>query len=347
MDAANVDLKAFTRGLLPPGVRGAPRRRARHAAVPHATRPTSGSRSRRCSSPAATTPTRRSTRRRGGSPTSSARTCRCTSRRSTPTTRCSSVPRTPATTLRRARAGSRLGNGLRYVYDGQRRTTPRAARRTAPGAVRLLVVRDWYDLRDYRWTPWATACAAARACPGCTPERPAPGGGEASPSCSGATDERAPAVRRGDGSTPTTCRSSPLLGDGLLGTATTAEGPPAALIVPHAAYTCSGAVAAPDTASSWGSADRTWSWWVRRTSPTCREWSYPRPSCGRRRLGGVPVDQERCGVLVDLGLAKRSDYPHRGEHAVEVQLPFLQRVLASPWTLRAARRQARERGARG
>ena len=89
IDAANVDLKAFTRGLLPPGVRGQARRRPRHAALP-------APRDRRVAGDhdaAHPWPQRQRRGDRRGDQVdrqaSSGPTCRCTSRRSTPTTRCS------------------------------------------------------------------------------------------------------------------------------------------------------------------------------------------------------------------------------------------------------------------
>lgn len=44
-------------------------------------------------------------------------------------------------------------------------------------------------------------------------------------------------------------------------------------------------------------------------------------------LGRVPLDTAACRHLVDEGLAVCSDAPHAIEHSIEVQLPFLQRIL--------------------
>jgi AmmeMemoRadiSam system protein B len=44
-------------------------------------------------------------------------------------------------------------------------------------------------------------------------------------------------------------------------------------------------------------------------------------------LGAVPIDRATVAALVEQGLATVDDRPHRPEHAIEVQLPFLQRAL--------------------
>ena len=53
--------------------------------------------------------------------------------------------------------------------------------------------------------------------------------------------------------------------------------------------------------------------------PVARRWLTP--------LGGVDIDVEACAALVDSGHATADDEPHAPEHSLEVQLPFLQRVL--------------------
>jgi AmmeMemoRadiSam system protein B len=49
-------------------------------------------------------------------------------------------------------------------------------------------------------------------------------------------------------------------------------------------------------------------------------------------LGELPVDGDGCRRLVERGIAVYADSPHAREHSLEVQLPFLQRVLVEPWT---------------
>jgi len=58
------------------------------------------------------------------------------------------VPPTPPRTLRRAR-GLALANGLRYVYTGNVHDDE-GGTTYCPGCGEAVVVRDWYDLRRYR-----------------------------------------------------------------------------------------------------------------------------------------------------------------------------------------------------
>jgi len=116
--------------------------------------------------------------------------------------------------------------------------------------------------------------------------------------------------------------------DGLLASARTPSetGAPVALVVPHAGYAYSGPVAATAYAllrrsdvarvAVFGPAHFVP---LRGTAvPGLRTWRTP--------LGGVTIDPElreaaiRHGALVD-------DAPHAPEHSLEVQLPFLQRVV--------------------
>ena len=72
-------------------------------------------------------------------------------------------PRTPASTLTRARARA-LGNGLRYVYTGNVHD-PSGGTTACHGCGGSLIVRDWYVIRDYvlgddgRCPACGTACA--------------------------------------------------------------------------------------------------------------------------------------------------------------------------------------------
>ena len=53
----------------------------------------------------------------------------------------------------------------------------------------------------------------------------------------------------------------------------------------------------------------------------------------RTPLGEIPIDVELREALVAAGAAVIADGPHVREHAIEVQLPFLQRILAVGWKL--------------
>ena len=102
---------------------------------------------------------------------------------------------------------------------------------------------------------------------------------------------------------------------------------PAALIVPHAGYQYSGPVAATGYARLRQAVFRKVvllgpSHFVAVSAPT-----LPTADVLRTPLGDVPVDP---AGLADL--AVRREHPHAREHSLEVQLPFLQRVLAPGWT---------------
>jgi MEMO1 family protein len=107
-----------------------------------------------------------------------------------------------------------------------------------------------------------------------------------------------------------------------------------AYVVPHAGYRFSGPTAAPVYARLRAHADQ-----VRRVVligpahfvrlrgcavPTVEAWTTP--------LGDVPLDVEGCRALAADGAGRggstsADDEPHRPEHSLEVQLPFLQRAL--------------------
>lgn len=117
--------------------------------------------------------------------------------------------------------------------------------------------------------------------------------------------------------------------DGLLDAAGPTSGPvPRALIVPHAGYGYSGPVAASAYATVRGAAAR-----LRRVAllgpahfvplagavvPVAEAWRTP--------LGDVPIDLGLRRVAQGAGAAA-DDEPHEPEHAIEVQLPFLLRLL--------------------
>jgi len=104
---------------------------------------------------------------------------------------------------------------------------------------------------------------------------------------------------------------------------------PKALIVPHAGYIYSGTVAASAYAPLAALRDS-----VRRIvllGPTHRlalsGLAVPSSSAFATPLGNVPVDQEALAALADLPQVVVNDAAHAQEHALEVQLPFLQTVF--------------------
>jgi AmmeMemoRadiSam system protein B len=105
--------------------------------------------------------------------------------------------------------------------------------------------------------------------------------------------------------------------------------PPKLLIVPHAGYDYSGLTAAHAYAqlAPWRERYRR----VVLLGPAHREplrgLAAPASSEFLTPLGAVPVDDEALAALADLPQVVRTDRPHADEHALEVQLPFLQTML--------------------
>ena len=113
-----------------------------------------------------------------------------------------------------------------------------------------------------------------------------------------------------------------------------AAGPaPVALVVPHAGYVYSGPVAASAYDCLRGRS-------VRRVAvlgpahyvPLAGT-AVPAVAAFATPIGEVPVEVDTCAVLAERHeCVMVDDRPHRPEHSIEVQLPFLQRVLAPGWT---------------
>ena len=109
------------------------------------------------------------------------------------------------------------------------------------------------------------------------------------------------------------------------------EPAPKALIAPHAGYPYSGPVAASayaQVALLRGTARR-----VVLVGPAHRAFvrglAAPHAEAFSTPLGVVPVDRAAIEGLRDLPQVVVSDAPHTAEHSLEVQLPFLQRVLGA------------------
>lgn len=105
--------------------------------------------------------------------------------------------------------------------------------------------------------------------------------------------------------------------------------PPEALIVPHAAYVYSGAVAATGFGRVATARDR-----IARVvllGPSHRVYvrgmAVPTVDWFDTPLGPVPIDGELRDAVVSLPAVVVDDGPHRDEHSLEVELPFLQTVL--------------------
>lgn len=111
--------------------------------------------------------------------------------------------------------------------------------------------------------------------------------------------------------------------------------PPKALVVPHAGYVYSGPVAATAYARLQRWRDR-----IRRVvllGPVhrvpVRGLALPGVQAFATPLGAVPVDADAVAALADLPQVVQSPAAHAWEHALEVQLPFLQAVLGEGFTL--------------
>ena len=116
----------------------------------------------------------------------------------------------------------------------------------------------------------------------------------------------------------------------MLATAHTSELNPKALIVPHAGYVYSGAIAASAYAALEHVAPR-----IRRVvllGPAhrvqVRGLALPGADAFSTPLGTVQIDSEAVKMIAHLPQIVVSPQAHAQEHSLEVQLPFLQAVLA-------------------
>jgi MEMO1 family protein len=121
--------------------------------------------------------------------------------------------------------------------------------------------------------------------------------------------------------------------DGYLGAANDARaaGTPKAVIAPHAGYVYSGPVAAHAFASLGEDAPQ-----IRRVvviGPAhyvpFRGIAVPSATAFRTPLGDVPLDRDAMEAIRDLPQVRLADAPHQPEHALEVELPFLQAMLGN------------------
>ncbi|HEX5137609.1 MAG TPA: AmmeMemoRadiSam system protein B [Planctomycetota bacterium] len=103
--------------------------------------------------------------------------------------------------------------------------------------------------------------------------------------------------------------------------------PPKALVLPHAGYVYSGPIA--------GSGYRLWEG-ARGNRVVLLGPAHRYPLAGlaahsaewfETPLGRVPVDTEAVARLLELPQVRRLDAAHRGEHSLEVHIPFLQTVF--------------------
>ena len=110
---------------------------------------------------------------------------------------------------------------------------------------------------------------------------------------------------------------------------------PAALVVPHAGYVYSGPVAATAYARLSriaASISRVVALGPVHYIPV-RGAAVPAAGAWATPLGQVPIDASLRGRAIARGAAVDEDRPHAPEHALEVQVPFLQCVLGEGFTL--------------
>jgi MEMO1 family protein len=116
---------------------------------------------------------------------------------------------------------------------------------------------------------------------------------------------------------------------GYLDRAPALAGQPKAIIVPHAGYVYSGAIAATAFRGLEAAQDT-----IRRVvlaGPSHRipvpGVAVPKVASFETPLGSIPVDQAALEQLLELPHVYANNLPHRLEHSLEVQLPFLQMTL--------------------
>ena len=120
--------------------------------------------------------------------------------------------------------------------------------------------------------------------------------------------------------------------DAMLAAAPGAQTTPIkALIVPHAGYVYSGAVAASAYALLAAQRDS-----IRRVvllgpchRVATRGLALPAARAFATPLGKIAIDAELAATLLDLPQVQQDDAAHQFEHSLEVQLPFLQTVLGN------------------
>ena len=107
------------------------------------------------------------------------------------------------------------------------------------------------------------------------------------------------------------------------------EGPPRALVVPHAGYPYSGPVAAQAYAHIAPFRDQYER--VLLLGPShrvpFRGMALSSAEAFTTPLGDVPLDRPECQALLNQAGVQEMDAAHAMEHSLEVQLPFLQRLL--------------------
>jgi MEMO1 family protein len=105
---------------------------------------------------------------------------------------------------------------------------------------------------------------------------------------------------------------------------------PKALIAPHAGYVYSGGIAAAAFATLRSSAAITRAVLIGPAHYVAvRGIAVPTADAFETPLGRVPIDRDAVSAIADLPFVVEADAAHAPEHALEVELPFLQTLLGS------------------
>lgn len=120
--------------------------------------------------------------------------------------------------------------------------------------------------------------------------------------------------------------------DNMLRQAKASSGPlPKAVIVPHAGYIYSGPIAASAyqrIAAGRGTVTRVVLLGPAHRVPV-RGLALPQAEAFETPLGAVPLDTQAEALIADLPQVVASASAHAWEHSLEVQLPFLQKILGT------------------
>jgi AmmeMemoRadiSam system protein B/AmmeMemoRadiSam system protein A len=108
---------------------------------------------------------------------------------------------------------------------------------------------------------------------------------------------------------------------------------PMALIVPHAGHTYSGQTAAYGYAAIKGKSYRRVFILAPNHTVTLTGAAVPTATHFETPLGEVPIDTAVTSALAKNGMITQSDSPHAREHAIEIQLPFIQVALAQGYSI--------------
>ncbi len=124
--------------------------------------------------------------------------------------------------------------------------------------------------------------------------------------------------------------------DGLLGGASPPGTDSTAILSPHASISYSGKLQALAFASARSRNPKTVILLCHRHRPDAEAVFLPESSIFRTPLGDLPVDEDLLESLESSATYyERADLPHWEEHAIEVQLPFVQRLFPNAFILPA------------